>query len=1005
MTGLAPGSNSMEKTLENRRRVKLYVLNAARHWDDRGTGHVSAMYSDRLSGMSLIVRDEQSQSVLLESKIDTDTSYQKQQETLIVWSENDSDMALSFQEKIGCEEVWAKICDVQGKDPSVEVTQDSIDEEDDDEATAAGSSMASYGPEMNSGGNAGVLLPPCEMSKLDKIYEVVQSFMSHPHQRDKLATVIEQESYIKKLLDLFRQCEDLENTDGLQHLFSIMKSILMLNRNALYEVLFSDECIEEVLGCLEWDPTGTRPKRHREYIRDIARFKEVVPLENADLQQKIQQMYKVQYIQDVILPSPSVFEDNILNTLQSFVFFNKLEIVNMIQDDARFLKALFAQLISTDTPVPQRRDAILFLKEFCQFSHTLQPPAREGFFRMLMAHGILQAVQAALDVPDQKMRSAIVDVFTYIVELHPFVVREFSMSQAAKETDDGKLFFVHIIRQAVVNDPDPQAACAMQILTIMRLLLDPENMLSSPNKNEKTEFLTFFYKRCIPYLAEPILEVTRTGSLPQKEDLRTVHILNLILEFLSYCVEHHTFHIKNFIINRDLLTPILILLQSSHQFLVVAVVRFLRKIIGLNEDFYNRYIIKGDHLKPVIEAFLRNGRRYNLLNSAVLELFEHIRTDDIRMLIIYVIGTYWERLSGITYTGTFSQLHLRYNIHTTPPAVDRPSTPDSTEGSVRSGSQVRTSGTKRFRRDERDMDEDEEHWFENDDGDESNENNAGGGGSGTAIETSTTTSSSTTDLPDETGSSSSSSSNGVSISNTGETIIPKLVPLMSVRSITQFNAAPPVKRPILDDLDDDDSPFGTSAWRSNNSRLSNSNKKVARNTPSPTFRVNISSSSVDSTRELGASSPGPSSSSSSSPNNSNTNGSTSSSSPPGINHVTSSCSSLSSSSSTSSSLSSSLSPSSTLPWEASLHSVSCGGDSAKSLPQSLTKQQSALLLSSSNVKPPSPSLVCYPDDEEEDEEGTDTPLMTSQNGTGSPHHPGGSGDAPANPLERQEVTS
>ena len=40
------------------------------------------------------------------------------QETLIVWSESDTcDLALSFQEKSGCEEIWAKICEVQGKDP------------------------------------------------------------------------------------------------------------------------------------------------------------------------------------------------------------------------------------------------------------------------------------------------------------------------------------------------------------------------------------------------------------------------------------------------------------------------------------------------------------------------------------------------------------------------------------------------------------------------------------------------------------------------------------------------------------------------------------------------------------------------------------------------------------------------------------------------------------------------------------------------------------------------
>lgn len=43
---------------DTRRRVKLYALNAERQWDDRGTGHVSSSYIDRLKGMSLLVRAE-----------------------------------------------------------------------------------------------------------------------------------------------------------------------------------------------------------------------------------------------------------------------------------------------------------------------------------------------------------------------------------------------------------------------------------------------------------------------------------------------------------------------------------------------------------------------------------------------------------------------------------------------------------------------------------------------------------------------------------------------------------------------------------------------------------------------------------------------------------------------------------------------------------------------------------------------------------------------------------
>lgn len=42
-----------------RRRVKLYTLNEDRQWDDRGTGHVSSSYVERLQGMSIVVRSEE----------------------------------------------------------------------------------------------------------------------------------------------------------------------------------------------------------------------------------------------------------------------------------------------------------------------------------------------------------------------------------------------------------------------------------------------------------------------------------------------------------------------------------------------------------------------------------------------------------------------------------------------------------------------------------------------------------------------------------------------------------------------------------------------------------------------------------------------------------------------------------------------------------------------------------------------------------------------------------
>ena len=43
--------NRQTMATDTRRRVKLYALNADRQWDDRGTGHVTSNYVDRLKGI------------------------------------------------------------------------------------------------------------------------------------------------------------------------------------------------------------------------------------------------------------------------------------------------------------------------------------------------------------------------------------------------------------------------------------------------------------------------------------------------------------------------------------------------------------------------------------------------------------------------------------------------------------------------------------------------------------------------------------------------------------------------------------------------------------------------------------------------------------------------------------------------------------------------------------------------------------------------------------------
>ena len=69
-------------------------------------------------------------------------------------------------------------------------------------------------------------------------------------------------------------------------MYEIIKGIFLLNRTALFEVMFSEECITDVIGCLEYDPALSQPRKHREFLTKTAKFKEVIPISDPELKQK-----------------------------------------------------------------------------------------------------------------------------------------------------------------------------------------------------------------------------------------------------------------------------------------------------------------------------------------------------------------------------------------------------------------------------------------------------------------------------------------------------------------------------------------------------------------------------------------------------------------------------------------------------------------------------------------------------------------------------------------------
>ena len=206
-----------------RKRVKVYELRE-NDWFDRGTGFCNTTcIVDK--GRIFVESEEDPERILLESRIKKEDSYQKQQDTLIVWTDNNGvDMALSFQEAEGC----GMVCDAIGN-----VQQRPLDEPEE------------IPPHPLS-------LPPPSLAALPQIEDIMRRAANQTQMgRDSMSKMIASEEYILKLTPLVTDAEDLESLPDLHRLCSIMKTLILFNDTQIIEQVVRDNTIQGVVGALE----------------------------------------------------------------------------------------------------------------------------------------------------------------------------------------------------------------------------------------------------------------------------------------------------------------------------------------------------------------------------------------------------------------------------------------------------------------------------------------------------------------------------------------------------------------------------------------------------------------------------------------------------------------------------------------------------------------------------------------------------------------------------------
>ncbi|KAK5127879.1 hypothetical protein LTR85_004996 [Meristemomyces frigidus] len=649
--------------MQERKRVKVYELKN-NDWYDRGTGFcfgqiVNSPQStpENPDARILVVSEEDTNRTLLETRITKDDGYQKQQDTLIVWTEsNGTDMALSFQEAEGCSQTWEFVHEIQQRFSQL-APDDALSDDLLDPAHP-------------------ITLPEPQLGRLDEVESAIRAASTTPAGRDALGKFImsAEQMYILKLGPLVTQAEEQESTPDLHRLCTIMKHLILLNDSAIIEFAVTDEAIMGVVGALEYDPDfPSHRANHRQYLSDSSKFKEVVKIDRPEVRRKIHLTYRLLYLKDVVLAR--ILDDPTFSVLNSLIFFHQVDIVNHLQQNAEFLKELFGIFEGDDAP--RKKDAVLFIQNCCAVSKNIQAQSRAQLYSNFIQHGLFTVITFALRHHEAQVRVAGTDILVALIDHDPHMVRNHIFTaikeKATPLTDtlielllvEGDLGVKSQMADAIKILLDPGSTNGMDMMARQanaELMAKRGGMNGQHNHAApQTEaFIQSFYDDSAKRLFQPLKDLEHRSSM-QNLSVHETSLFTHLVEVLCFFVRQHSYRSKLFILSENLHARVAQLLVCPQKYMKLTALKWFRTCIGLQDEFHNRQLIQHRLFEPILNIVYETMPKDNLLNSACLELFEYIKREGIKQLIVHLVEQYRERLMGISYVNTFQALVLKYD--------------------------------------------------------------------------------------------------------------------------------------------------------------------------------------------------------------------------------------------------------------------------------------------------------------------------------------------------------
>lgn len=464
---------------------------------------------------------------------------------------------------------------------------------------------------------------------------------------------------------------------------------------------------------------------HRQYLSDSSKFKQVVRIDNDEIRRKIHYTYRLLYLKDVVLAR--ILDDPTFSVLNSLIFFHQVDIVNFLQSNEPYLQELFTIFQADPEDANRKREAVLFIQNCCAVSKNIQAQSRAQLYNNFIHHGLFSVVTFALRHHDAAVRVAGTDILVALIDHDPHMVR----TQIYNDMKEKNTPLTDTLIELLLVEVD--LGVKSQMADAIKILLDPSTnqahmeMMNRAQGGElvakqrgpgphnsiapQTEsFISNFYEDSAKRLFQPLKDLQYRTSMVDLSVQETSLYTHLV-EVLCFFVRQHTYKSKLFILAEDLHSRVAQLLVCPQKYMKLAALKWFRTCIGLQDEFHNRQLIQHRLFEPILNIVYETMPKDNLLNSACLELFEYIKREGIKQLIVHLVEHYRERLVGITYVNTFQGLIMKYETYQS--GYDLAQADDSY--TTQEGTPQRTvNGTHRFGG-LKEADADEEAYFNADD--------------------------------------------------------------------------------------------------------------------------------------------------------------------------------------------------------------------------------------------------------------------------------------------------